>query len=87
MKQKLKSSIDIMDIDVEDYEYAVIQGNDWERYRPKIMVVECLTDAFSDMQDVYQDPPISFLIEREYRVVAKVFHGTYLVDRHLLPGR
>ena len=80
-------SIDIMDIDVEDYEYAVVQGNDWERYRPKIIVVECLTDEFSDMQDIYRDPTISFLIEREYRVVAKVFHGAYLVDTRLLSDR
>ena len=53
-----------MDIDVEDYEYAVVQGNDWERYRPKIIVVECLTDAFSEIRDIYRDPTIALLVER-----------------------
>lgn len=32
--------IDFLKIDVEGYEEAVIQGNDWEVYRPKVICIE-----------------------------------------------
>ncbi|HET9850440.1 MAG TPA: FkbM family methyltransferase [Candidatus Saccharimonadales bacterium] len=32
--------IDFMSIDVEGFEVEVIKGNDWEKYRPNVMVLE-----------------------------------------------
>jgi FkbM family methyltransferase len=33
-------TIDFMKIDVEGYEYEVISSNDWERFRPKLLIIE-----------------------------------------------
>ncbi|MBA4190324.1 MAG: hypothetical protein C0467_20245 [Planctomycetaceae bacterium] len=32
--------IDFMSVDVEGYELAVLRGNDWKRFRPRVLVVE-----------------------------------------------
>ncbi len=32
--------IDFMKIDVEGYEYEVIDSNDWEQFRPKLLIIE-----------------------------------------------
>jgi FkbM family methyltransferase len=32
--------IDFMKIDVEGYEYEVLQGNDWNKYKPKLICIE-----------------------------------------------
>lgn len=39
INHKVKS-IDFMKIDVEGYEYEVIEGNDWNKYRPKVICIE-----------------------------------------------
>ena len=35
-------NIDFMSIDVEGHELAVLQGHDWQRYRPRVVVVEAI---------------------------------------------
>lgn len=35
-------SIDFMSIDVEGYEREVIQGNDWNRFRPRVVIIEAV---------------------------------------------
>lgn len=40
LKAQKVTQIDFMKIDVEGYEVEVIQGGDWEKYRPKVVVVE-----------------------------------------------
>lgn len=32
--------IDFMSIDVEGFEYQVIKGNDWDKYRPRVLCIE-----------------------------------------------
>jgi len=34
--------VDLMSIDVEGYELEVLMGNDWKRFRPKVIIVETL---------------------------------------------
>jgi FkbM family methyltransferase len=36
------AEIDFLKVDVEGYEGEVLRGNDWERFRPKLVVVEAL---------------------------------------------
>lgn len=37
---KPSQKIDFMKIDVEGYEYEVIKSNDWEKYRPTLLIIE-----------------------------------------------
>ena len=36
--------IDFLKIDVEGHEQQVIEGNDWKKYRPKLVILEAATD-------------------------------------------
>jgi len=43
--------IDFMTIDVEGFDYDVLQSNDWKKYRPKIILVEILGSSMHEIQD------------------------------------
>jgi FkbM family methyltransferase len=48
--------IDFMSIDVEGLDFSVLQSNDWNKYKPKVILVEVLGDSIEDFysNDVYQ---------------------------------
>jgi FkbM family methyltransferase len=41
-------SIDFMDVDVEGFDLQVLTSNNWEAYRPKILLVENFTGDFAE---------------------------------------
>ena len=43
LSQYADRGIDFMKIDVEGHEMEVIQGNDWSKFRPKVLVIEALS--------------------------------------------
>lgn len=40
--------IDFLSIDVEGYDFQVLRSNDWSKYRPKIILIECLDYNFEE---------------------------------------
>lgn len=74
------NKIDFLDLDVESYEIHVLKGNNWDKYRPKIIVMESWTDGIADVRDVFNDEAIAYLIGQEYRVVSRAFNAVFLVD-------
>jgi len=57
--------IDFMNIDVEDAEMGVINSNDWERYRPKVIAVEI--HEF-DPANPAKDPVAAKLMSLGYKI-------------------
>ena len=55
-------NVDFMSIDVEGLELVILKSNDWEKYRPKIILIEFCYD----MTEI-----VSFLSENDYRLVFK----------------
>lgn len=43
--------IDFLNLDVEGFEMEVLQSNNWEKFQPKVMVIECL-DTFARSSSV-----------------------------------
>jgi len=83
--QYVHSPIDFMSIDVENHELEVIQGGDWQRHRPRVLVIE---DSFSPagVRNHAQWEPL--LLRVDYHLA--LFDGLnrfYLrgEDKHLLP--
>ncbi|WP_111672141.1 FkbM family methyltransferase [Algoriphagus litoralis] len=69
---KLKDKIDFIDVDVEGLDLEVLQSNNWETFRPSIVMVE--TDLSLD-QDM--DSPVTRLLEdKDYRILAKLVQST-----------
>jgi FkbM family methyltransferase len=70
------SAIDFMSIDVEGSEMAVLRSNDWERYRPRVIVIEVLGKALYNLEESEE---IGFLRDLGYVPVSMLYHSVVLV--------
>jgi len=62
-------AIDLLTIDVEGLDYDVLQSNDWDRYSPEYILVECLDTLAFDSDS--SNPIRQFLSDRCYEPSAK----------------
>ena len=74
----VKTDIDFMSIDVEGYDFQVLQSNDWSRFRPSCLLVEAL-DFDLDNPTAY--PVHTFLDQNDYFLFAKTFNTLLYLDR------
>lgn len=68
------AAIGLMNIDVEGLDLEVLESNDWAKYRPKVIVIECANfdAARPELSAVYL-----FLTKQDYRLF--VFLGLSLI--------
>jgi hypothetical protein len=69
--------IDVMNIDVEHHEIAVLSSNDWNRFRPEVLLVEILD---FDLYTILENPVHKFLSTNGYRFVCKTPRTCFYVD-------
>lgn len=60
--------IDFFSIDVEGLDLPVLESNDWAKYRPRLIVAECLNNKFDNLRN---DPVSIFLSKQGYNIYAK----------------
>ncbi len=65
------TQIDFMTIDVEGLDLEVLQSNNWEKYRPKIILVESWD---STLDNLFSNPIYLFLSSRNYELLAKTIN-------------
>jgi len=60
--------IDFMTVDVEGMDLEILQSNDWEKYRPKVVIVEDLHFSLEkkDRSKIY-----TFLVRKQYMLIGK----------------
>jgi FkbM family methyltransferase len=63
--------IDLMSVDVEGLDLEVLRSNDWDRYRPTLLLVELLGTALADIES---HEIARFLSERHYHPIAKLYN-------------
>lgn len=73
--------IDFLSIDVEGLDFEVIKSNDWQKYRPKILLVESLGGG--GIQDFLHSEIYLFLSSQDYEVFAKTFNTIILKDKNI----
>lgn len=61
-------AIDLLSVDVEGLDLEVLKSNDWERFKPRVVIVECLTAL---LDDINTDPVYIFLKSKGYRLYGK----------------
>ena len=61
-------SIDFISIDVEGKELDVLKTNDWQKYRPEVILVET---HYLDLEFPQNNPVCAFLKTLDYRLFAK----------------
>ena len=74
--------LDLLSIDIEGLEYAVLKTLDFKKYRPKIIVADTLVTA-----TLRQNPNTTKLLtETGYEVRGMNLANTFYVDKKLLPA-
>lgn len=61
-------SIDLLSIDVEGHDLTVLKSNDWDRYRPLFIFIEC---AEFDLNRVNQFEIYNYLKNLNYQLISK----------------
>lgn len=69
--------IDFMSIDVEDHELPVLHSNDWERFRPCVLLVEILN---FDLNTPDAFPVHNYILDKGYVMFAKTFNTLFYKD-------
>lgn len=69
-----KQKIDFMSIDVEGHDLKVLKSNNWNKYKPKYILVESLEKASFD---VYKDPISIYLSNYNYHPFANTFNTLF----------
>ena len=69
-------AIDVLNVDVEGHDLDVLASNDWDRFRPRIIVAELIAVEFAQMQDteLYR-----FLAARGYRLQSKLLNSAIFI--------
>jgi FkbM family methyltransferase len=71
------TAIDLLSVDVEGIDLAVLQGLDFKKYRPKLIIIEAHDFSTEGMQQhaIYQ-----LLIQNNYRFYGFIVMNAYFVD-------
>jgi hypothetical protein len=67
-------SIDFFSVDVEGMDFAVLRSNDWQRFRPEIVLVEVLG---STLEDVVTSELTLYMERQGYVAFAKLFNTVF----------
>lgn len=67
-------TIDFLTIDVEGKDREVLESNDWDLYRPRLILAETLR---TDMLSLSICPVVQFLSKQGYMPVAKTYNTTF----------
>lgn len=60
--------IDFLTIDAEGMDLEILQSNNWDKYKPKVIIIEI---EARELSDVYHNPASKFLLDLGYTPVAK----------------
>jgi FkbM family methyltransferase len=71
---KEKQEIDFFTIDAEGFDLQVLMSNNWEKYKPKVIVVEA---NLFDINNLASDEITSYLRNLGYSVFAKTYKSVF----------
>jgi len=72
--------IDFLSVDVEGYDLRVLRSNDWEKYRPLIVMVE---DLPMDLERLSESPTKTYMNSIQYNLIAFGFATSFYRDRRV----
>ncbi|MGE4062000.1 MAG: FkbM family methyltransferase [Rhodospirillaceae bacterium] len=73
--------IELMSIDIEGGEMAALQTNDWDRWRPSVIMLECSNFSFDEP---YLEPTVAYLHRMGYSLEARVSANVVLTAGELV---
>ena len=76
------TEIDFLSVDVEGFDLEVLSSNDWQKYRPRFIVVECFGKG--NFEDIISDDTYKFLSGKNYTLYAKTINTCIFKDNQKL---
>jgi len=73
--------VDLLSVDAEGFDLAVLRSGDWRRHRPRVVLTEALEQ---DLESLLETPLHRFMREQEYTLLAKTCSTCVYVDRRAL---
>jgi len=67
-------AIDFLTVDVEGKDLEVLESNNWQRYRPRLVLAETLR---TELLNLSACPLVRFLAEQGYRPTGKTYNTTF----------
>lgn len=71
--------IDFMSIDVEGFDINVLRSNDWNKYRPTFILIEC---AQFNIENPGESEIYNYLHELNYRMISKINVNLLFEDKN-----
>ena len=76
------ATIDFMSIDIEGREMAALRSNDWDAFKPRVLILEALGRTLLDLDS---SPEVQFVQSMGFTPVAMLYHSVVFVsDKSLL---
>ena len=74
-----KNEIDFLNVDVEGWDLKVLRSNNWDKYRPKVIVIE----FFSFLEDCNPDQTevAAFLKDNNYKYLCCTPNNSFFIDQ------
>jgi hypothetical protein len=73
-----------MTIDVEGADMDVLETNDWQKYRPKMILIEIFNSTFDDLTD---NPVSQFLYKNGYQIYSKCVQTVFFISNEYMSER
>jgi FkbM family methyltransferase len=73
-----RQEIDFMSIDVEGWDLKVVRSNNWQKYRPKVLLVEIKNTILEDLD---ANPLVQMLKKHGYLVYAKGVNTWFFLEK------
>ena len=70
--------IDFLSVDVEGFDLEVLSSNDWQKFRPEFIVVECFGKG--NFEEIISDDIYKFLSGKNYALLAKTINTCIFKD-------
>ena len=70
-------NIDFLSIDAEGLDFEVLKSNNFEKYRPKIILIELIG---IDLSSIENNEVYKYLKKIDYSIYGKAIHTVFFVD-------
>ena len=76
--------IDFLTVDVEGLDFLVIKSNDFKKYRPKVILIEMLSNKFSEIEN---DEISKYLLQQGYSIYSKTVNTVFFIEKNFYQSR
>jgi FkbM family methyltransferase len=70
-------TIDFLNVDVEGWDFNVLKSNDWDLFRPRVVLVECYGVPF---EEIPGEPAVELLSGLGFKIAATSLNTVILLD-------